>query len=223
MTTLGDGSLTYMEEDRKGRLWIMSFDGLFFYDPQKDFALTFRKDDGLPSSRSVSAGTSAQTPNGMMVFGNGEGVTVFDPLSLGVNETKTRPVITTLRINNQIISASKENEEFLSEENVNTLKTLTLDHTHQILSLEFSAMDLTAPEKNIYKFKLENFDANWITTDWKNRTATYTNLIPGQYIFTVKASNRVVFGAIMKRSSPLLCSLRLGRTGGLIRFTHFFS
>ena len=27
---LGDRNLTYLQEDRLGRLWIMSFDGLFF-------------------------------------------------------------------------------------------------------------------------------------------------------------------------------------------------
>ena len=186
---LGDRNLTYLQEDQLGRLWIMSFDGLFFYDRKSDFVLGFRKEDGLPSSRSVMAGSAGQTPDGMMVFGNGEGLTIFDPLSLRINATKPKPVITSLRINN-VTSSSQSDEEIALSESINTLKKLTLGHTHQILSIEFSAMDFTAPEKNIYKYKLEGFDGDWITTDWKSRTATYTNLKPGDYTFKIKASNR---------------------------------
>ena len=50
-------------------------------------------------------------------------------------------------------------------------------------------MELTSPEKNLYRHKLEGFDEEWIETDWKNRTATYTNLDAGTYTFRVKASN----------------------------------
>ena len=121
----------------------------FSYDPKKDFVLGFRKEDGLPSSRSVMAGSAAQTPDGMMVFGNSEGLTIFDPLSLRINDTKPKPIITSLKINNNITSSSENNESFHLPSSINTLKELTLDHTHQILSLEFSAMDFTAPEKNI--------------------------------------------------------------------------
>ena len=65
---LGDRNLTYIQEDRLGRLWIMSFDGLFFFDPKEDFVLGFRKEDGLASSRSVMAGSATQTPDGMMAL-----------------------------------------------------------------------------------------------------------------------------------------------------------
>ena len=133
--TLGDRNLTYIQEDRLGRLWIMSFDGLFFYDRKKDFVLGFRKEDGLPSSRSVMAGSAAQTPDGMMVFGNSEGLTIFDPLSLRINDTKPKPVITSLRINNNVTSSSQSDDEIRTCQKVSIrLRELTLDHTHQILS-----------------------------------------------------------------------------------------
>jgi signal transduction histidine kinase len=36
---------------------------------------------------------------------------------------------------------------------------------------------------------MEGFDKEWIFTDAKKRTATYTNLDPGEYVFKVKGSN----------------------------------
>ena len=190
LSALGDRNFTYLEEDMLGKLWVMSFDGLFYYDPDKDFALSFKKEDGLPSSRSVAAGSSAQTPDGKMVFGNAEGLTVFDPMSLEIDKTRAKPILTAIKINNNLISAGTSTTGLALSESINTVKEITLNHTHQILSLEFSAMDLTAPEKNIYEYQLEGFDDKWITTHSKNRTATYTNLIPGQYKFKVRASNR---------------------------------
>ena len=190
LSALGDRNFTYLEEDKLGKLWIMSFDGLFYYDPEKDFALSFKKDDGLPSSRSVSAGSSAQTEDGKMVFGNGEGLTIFDPMTLQINKAKPKPVLTSIKINNNLISSGSSGVELVLSESINTVKKITLNHTHQILSLEFSAMDFTAPEKNSYEYQLEGFDEKWISTHWKNRTATYTNLKPGVYKFKVRASNR---------------------------------
>ena len=49
-------------------------------------------------------------------------------------------------------------------------------------------MEMTAPAKNLYQHKLEGYDPDWIKSDYKNRTATYTNLPPGEYTLRVKAS-----------------------------------
>ena len=70
------------------------------------------------------------------------------------------------------------------------LKKLVFDYQHNIFSLEFAALELTAPEKNLYAYKLEGFNNEWVYTDAKNRVATYTNLDPGHYTFKVKASSR---------------------------------
>lgn len=42
---------------------------------------------------------------------------------------------------------------------------------------------------NQLQYKLEGFDKEWYTTDSNNPVATYTNLKPGSYTFSVKSSN----------------------------------
>ena len=188
-----DPFITSIQEDRSGRLWLLSYEGLIFYDRKERISLVFKKEDGLPSSRTISAGGSAQMPDGTMIFSNAEGLTLFDPLSLRINTSKPKPIITHLKINNRIIHTGNRKEEtrdFTIPQSINTLQHLTLDHTQNILTLEFSAMDFTAPERNLYEYQLKDFDENWVQADWKNRTATYTNLQPGHYTFKVRASNR---------------------------------
>ena len=58
------------------------------------------------------------------------------------------------------------------------------------LSVEFAALDFSAPERNRYAYKLEGFDAKWIETDAAHRLASYTNLRPGSYTLRLRGSNR---------------------------------
>ena len=127
-----------------------------------------------------------------MVFSDYEGFSFFDPQSLLVNKAKTHPVLTRLTINNRVPDIGikqKEGDKFSIKKDISVLQNLVLDYQHNNFSIEFSGMEMTAPEKNLYRHKLEGYDNDWIETDWKNRTATYTNLDPGEYHFKVMVSN----------------------------------
>ena len=181
-----------IDEDLKGRLWISTLLGIVCYDPTEKLAIEFNKKDGLlhyplydPHGNSHLAG------NGIMVFSDYEGFSFFDPQSLVVNKAKTHPVLTRLTINNRVpdIDKPKEGDKFSIKKDISVLQNLVLDYQHNNFSIEFSGMEMTAPEKNLYRHKLEGYDNDWIETDWKNRTATYTNLDPGEYHFKVMVSN----------------------------------
>lgn len=187
----GNPFITAIQEDQLGRIWCSSYDGLFYYDRKTGFVLQFRKEDGLPSSRTVSSSGSAQTTDGLMIFANAEGLTLYDPLSLRINATKPKPVVVQLKINNKVVYSNPHSTDaFTTNQSIHTLKELVLDHTQNIIMLEFAAMDLTAPEKNQYAYMLEGFENDWVPAAASNRVATYTNLRPDNYTFKIKASNR---------------------------------
>src|SRR5205823_2534447 len=52
----------------------------------------------------------------------------------------------------------------------------------------FVSLDYTHPEKNLYAYRLDGVDNNWVQAG-TNRFARYPNLAPGKYVFHVKASN----------------------------------
>ena len=62
-------------------------------------------------------------------------------------------------------------------------------YSDYLFSFEFSSLHYSSPEKNLYAYKLENFDNDWIFTDSKRRFAIYNNLAPGKYVFKIKATN----------------------------------
>ncbi len=61
-------------------------------------------------------------------------------------------------------------------------------YSENMISFEFAAMDFTQPSKNLYQYKLDGFDDEWIQSGTVH-AATYTILDPGTYTFRVKGSN----------------------------------
>jgi hypothetical protein len=79
------------------------------------------------------------------------------------------------------------NEDVILKTSLEYADTINLTYKDYVFSFEFSAIHLTAPNKNRYAYTLEGFDKDWVYT--QRRFATYTNLDPGRYTFKVKASN----------------------------------
>ncbi len=174
-------------EDETKRLWISTGQGLFCLDRKQQIILQFNDQDGIIGDR-----RGVLSHDGIMAFSGPEGISIFNPKSVRADNSKVRPIITNLKVNNKSILSGTQKPgeaEFAISQSIHTAHELTLDHTQNIFSLEFASMELTYPEKNKYAYMLEGFNTDWVQTDWKNRTATYTNLSAGDYVFKLKASN----------------------------------
>ena len=66
--------------------------------------------------------------------------------------------------------------------------SISLNHSQNTFTIEFSTLDLKEPHKNKYSYMLEGFDKEWSSIE-KTNSATYKSLTAGQYIFKVKGSN----------------------------------
>jgi hypothetical protein len=62
-------------------------------------------------------------------------------------------------------------------------------NTGGMLTIEFASMDLGATDNRQYQYQLEGYDPERIHAG-VGRSATYTNLDPGEYTFKVWGSNR---------------------------------
>ena len=58
------------------------------------------------------------------------------------------------------------------------------------LRVEFAALDLSAPERIVYRYTLEGHDHGWMTVDASQRSLTYASLPAGSYTLRVAATNR---------------------------------
>lgn len=65
------------------------------------------------------------------------------------------------------------------------LHSLTLPHDRNFITLTFAATEFQNPEKLEFRYRLDDVDKLWTYTGYLNRTITYQNLKPGNYIFRV--------------------------------------
>jgi len=79
-------------------------------------------------------------------------------------------------------------QQTLLSRKITETKEITLKYNQAIFTFEFAALNYIHPNKNQYKYKLEGYDKDWIN-EGNQRTASYTNIPPGEYTFMVMGSN----------------------------------
>jgi signal transduction histidine kinase/ligand-binding sensor domain-containing protein/CheY-like chemotaxis protein len=171
-------------EDKKGRLWLSTNNGISEFDPMTTTFRSFGVADGLQGNE-FKSNSFYKTADGEIFFGGVRGFTTFNPEKL-VDNNYVPPVYLTdfLLFNKQAtIGAQSALASHITE-----AKEIQLSYKHSVISFEFAALSYTMPEKNQYAYQLKGFDADWIYSGTA-RKATYTNLDPGNYVFQVKASN----------------------------------
>ena len=187
--TMEDGlpgnMLQQILEDEQGYLWISSSMGLSRFDPSDNSFRNYDRYDGLQGNQ-FSPNSALKASNGKLYFGGVNGFNAFYP-RLITDNTYVPPVyITGLQLMNQPIQPGIPGFEI--DGPVNEATQITLKHYQSVITFEFAALNFTSPEKNQYAYMLEGFDNDWNYSGNK-KTATYTNLNTGKYLFRVKASN----------------------------------
>jgi signal transduction histidine kinase/ligand-binding sensor domain-containing protein/DNA-binding response OmpR family regulator len=174
-----------IEEDHNGNLWISSNKGLSKFDPVTKAFRNYNIDDGLQGNQ-FKAHSSCRAADGALFFGGANGLNVFYPDSLQDNTFVPPVFITDLQVFNKSVEVHDEGS--ILNEHISEAKAITLMHEQSVFTFEFASLNYTLPEKNMYAYKLEGFDKEWNDAGHK-RTATYTNLDAGEYVFHVKGSN----------------------------------
>lgn len=165
-------------EDAAGSLWLSTNKGLCRFDPVRRTFRTYDDADGLPSDEFNQAAFHL-TPRGEMIFGGIAGLVSFRPEEIRDNPAVPPVVITGLRKFNREVDLGGE---------VSEMREIVLAPEDTVFSLEYAALNFTHPEKTLYAYRMEGFDRDWIPAG-NARSATYTNLDPGDYVFRVRGSN----------------------------------
>lgn len=171
--------------DNDSNLWLSTNRGLSKFDTKEKTFRNFDVMDGLQSNE-FNTGAFFKSSDGELFFGGIKGLNYFLGENIKNNPYKPNVVLTNLKIDSETISPGKENP-FIQKSLLAT-DHISLSHKNAIITFEFAALDYSAPEKNQYAYKLDNFSETWIYSG-SVRSATYTNLPPGDYVFRVKASN----------------------------------
>jgi signal transduction histidine kinase/ligand-binding sensor domain-containing protein/DNA-binding NarL/FixJ family response regulator len=169
-------------EDNKGDLWASTNKGISRFNPQNETFTNYDHNDGLQSDE-FRHNAYFKDVAGNMYFGGNNGLNIFCPDSIKINHFTPKVVITDIKIPGR----SLEDEPL--KMSISFIKELELNYKDKEITIEFAALHYAVPHKNQYKYRLKGFNDNWQTVTANKRSATYTNLDQGSYIFQVKASN----------------------------------
>lgn len=188
-----------IEEDNDGFLWLSTGKGLSRFNPVTERFKNFDASDGLQSNE-FNSGASFKGNSGELFFGGVKGFNRFFPDEITEDDQMPVVVFTDMLLLNKPVPIGQQalknehddqlpNQGFSLDQAIHLTQELTLTHHENLVSFEFSALHFTNPKKNQFAYRLEGFDKHWITTDYKKRFATYTNLSGGNYVLRVKSSN----------------------------------
>jgi diguanylate cyclase (GGDEF)-like protein len=182
-----------IEGDDGGMLWATGATGtgeaaLIRVDPAGSVKYYFAS-DGI-NSGDFFDGASLRDVDGTLYFGSMQGFTTVQPSAVRSNAVAPSVSVVDLTVANQSLRKLPRPQGVVLEGSLSEPKHLTLPWNEATFSVEFAAMHFADPQRNRYAYQLQGFDTDWIYTDAAHRTATYTNLVPGNYIWRVKAANK---------------------------------
>ena len=172
-----------IEEGHQGNLWISTMKGLNRLDVKTGRITSLYKADGLAGDEFMDR-ASCQLPNGSLVFGGTDGITMFDPAD--IDTLLQLPLIfSDLKVHNQLIRPSAEGP---IEVMLDSCKEIRLKHSENSISISFTALDFGEYERVHYYYKLDGFDSEWIDAG-SSHSASYANLPSGHYTFRVRTTD----------------------------------
>jgi signal transduction histidine kinase/ligand-binding sensor domain-containing protein len=173
------GNIIYsIVKDKTGKLWFATGSGLCRYDPDTDSFHTYSVEDGIQGLE-FNIGAAYASDDGEIFFGGMNGFNSFYPDSITVNSNIPGIEFTAAYIINKGIR---------KDVNIDKTDRIELDYKDHSFTVEFAVMEFTNPSRNMFIYKMEGIDDEWI--DIGNRNfVLFANLPPGDYNLQVKGSN----------------------------------
>jgi signal transduction histidine kinase/ligand-binding sensor domain-containing protein/DNA-binding response OmpR family regulator len=186
---LSDKIVSIIEDDEAGdraagNLWLATGRGIAKLDRDRRTFHAYGPVDGLPLTEYTRGHLAA--PGGELLIGSETGLIAFDPATVQ-NDSYLPPVVfTNFLLSNKPVPIGDGSP---LQQAIDQTNTIRLTYADRVISFEFAALSFRAPHQNLYRYRLEGFDPEWIEVDATRRLVTYTNLDPGSYVFRVSGAN----------------------------------
>ena len=162
----------FVQCDAAGAMWLGTTRGLMRYDPATRKQEFFGREEGFVGQETGINAVLAE-PDGTLWAGTVIGLMRYQPTGARPNRVPPYPRLTGLRL-------------FMRD---TALRPGTsLPHRLNHLTFDYTANSLTNPGRVRYQYRLAGFEQGW-TGPLAARSATYTNLPPGDYQFELRAAN----------------------------------
>lgn len=205
---LFDDYISQIEDDGKGSLWITSNRGFFQVDaweiakrplsssPPRLRCRIFGRNDGLPSFRPNRdfSPNSFQDPEGNLIFSCGSGLVEARPDKFYADSVPPPVVIEKVSVDGTVAGLFQAWTMQAADSGAAPCDLsqpdarIVIPPGHDRMVISFSALSHTSPENRGYRYRLSPLDKRWEESE-AGRSATFTSLAAGEYLFQVIACN----------------------------------
>ena len=130
--------------------------------------------------------SSLETEDGTIYLGSIDGFIAFNPKTFSENRSLPSIVITDFLLFGKEVYVGEPGSPL--EKSITFSDELILQSSQNSFSFRVTALDFQAPRMSKIMYKLDGFDADWLTIG-ESPIVTYSNLRYGNYTFKVKVSN----------------------------------
>jgi signal transduction histidine kinase/ligand-binding sensor domain-containing protein len=167
-----------LKDEENNDLWMSTFNGISRFDIGSGQFVNYTMENGL-HSHLFADGSGLKTTDGLFIFGGANGITYFRPSEIPQSSSPPRMYFTDFKIDDV-------SQVFVN--GIYNTDTITLAHHQNSISIDYMGIHYSNPARNRFTYILENYDTGWRNVGLQ-RSAYYSNLPPGNYVFRVKAAN----------------------------------
>ncbi len=167
-----------------GNLWVSTYDGLSFFQPEAKLFTNFFTQNGL-SHNEFNRFSFFKNHDGTMFFGGLNGVNFFKPSEVLGSFSLGSDSLLISQISWFAPDGKTNMEQFFDLQN---LKKITLPPENRFCSIRLALTNYLQPEANRFAWKLDGHDDDW-HLNGTNNEITFHYLPAGKYLLRIKAAN----------------------------------
>jgi signal transduction histidine kinase/ligand-binding sensor domain-containing protein len=197
---LFDNGVFQILEDGQANLWMSSNRGIYRVNKQQlnDVAtgsqssvisVSYGRSDGMLNAE-CNGGlwpAGAKDASGKLWFPTQQGVAVVEPDAITVNQRPPRVAIESISLDHN--PGAKD-------------APITIKRGQGSLEIQYTALSFSRPEQVVFRYLMEGLDTGWEDVGYR-RTAYFSHMPAGSYVFRVMAANSDGVWSEMQSSGPI--------------------
>ena len=159
-----------LEKDAKGNLWMSTAQGIWCYDSKAKSFFSFEKGNGL-LTKEYQSGVFGSTPDGVICYGNSEGLTYFRPSQVkDYNEKMSAIYLSGVLLDGKMAPFIGDN--------------LSVPSDFKSIVLSFSLLDYQSVGNIVFQYRING--GKWISNAAGDNNFNFTGLSYGHYRIEVR-------------------------------------
>ncbi|MBD5779284.1 hypothetical protein IEN85_07245 [Pelagicoccus sp. NFK12] len=179
-------SIRSVVESLEGEIWVGTSGGLARFDAQGENFRAFFKGDGLLSNEFTERAAILDN-EGFLLMGCEKGIVRFKPESIELNLVPPKVLVTGVNVNGEPVYPKTKQGAILKASPL-VSEEVVFPAGVSSFGFRFAALDYISDGRVSYEYRLEGFDEQWVRNGSRS-DCSYTNIVPGKYVFRVRASN----------------------------------